>query len=152
MLADSAPRGQGEKKAGGARRSCSPGGRSGPRAPPHARARTGAKSPPRDPSPAIDARARFGRLAAELRIEAEAFAADLSGLAAPARPGLRHQVRAWYLGRTLPAPVVLLPVAAGDTAGGRRESVILPAFRRTRGSSAPSPKPATIARRPSTIR
>jgi hypothetical protein len=101
---------------------------------------------------AIDSRARFGRLAAELRIEAEAFGADLIGLAAPARPGPRHQLRAWYLGRTLPTPVVLLPLAADDTTDRRRESVIVPAFRGARASSAPRPSPTRIARRPSTIR
>jgi hypothetical protein len=33
------------------------------------------------------------------------------------------------LGVTLPAPVVLLPLAPDDAADRRRESVILPAFR-----------------------
>jgi hypothetical protein len=57
------------------------------------------------------------------------FGADLIGLAASSRPGPRHQLRAWYLGFTLPAPVVLLPLAPDDAADRRRESVILPAFR-----------------------
>ena len=61
--------------------------------------------------------------------EAETFGADLIGLAASSRPGPRHQLRAWPLGFTLPAPVVLLPLAPDDAADRRRESVILPAFR-----------------------
>ena len=77
----------------------------------------------------VEALVRFGRLGAELRIEAENFGADLVGLAAPERPGLRHELRAWYLGSTLPAPVVLLPLVPDDAAERRRESVILPAFR-----------------------
>jgi hypothetical protein len=77
----------------------------------------------------IESRVRFGRLAAELRIEAESFGADLIGLAANARPGPRHQLRAWYLGSTLRTPVVLLPLAPDDAADRRRGSVVLPAFR-----------------------
>jgi len=77
----------------------------------------------------VESRVRFGRLAAELHIEAENFGADLIGLVAPTRPGPRHQLRAWYLGATLPAPVVLLPLDPDDAADRRRESVILPAFR-----------------------
>ena len=42
---------------------------------------------------------RFGRLTEEVRIEAEAFAADLVALAAPLSPGLWHRALAWYLGR-----------------------------------------------------
>jgi len=72
---------------------------------------------------------RFGRLSTELRIEAQAFGADLIGLAAPGRPRLAHQLRAWYLGRTLPVPVVLLPSAADGADEGRPETVVLPAFR-----------------------
>lgn len=77
----------------------------------------------------VESRIRFGRLPAELRIEAGSFEPDLIGLAAPARPGPRHQLRAWYLGATLPAPVVLLPLVPDDAAHRRRESVVLPAFR-----------------------
>jgi hypothetical protein len=55
--------------------------------------------------------------------------ADLIGMAAPARPGPRHQLRAWYLGRTLPTAGGRLPLAADDTTDRHRESVILPAFR-----------------------
>ena len=77
----------------------------------------------------VESRVRFGRLAAELRIEAESFGADLIGLAASARPGPRHQLRAWYLGATLRWPVVLLPLVPDDAADPRRESVVLPAFR-----------------------
>jgi hypothetical protein len=77
----------------------------------------------------VESRIRFGRLTAELRTEAESFAADLVGLAAPAHPGLRHRLRAWYLGGTLPAPVVLLPLVPDDAADRRREEIALPAFR-----------------------
>ena len=58
---------------------------------------------------------RFGRLKDEVRIEAEAFAADLVALAAPLSPGPWHRALAWYLGRVALAsktPVVLLPVSA----------------------------------------
>ena len=77
----------------------------------------------------VESVVRFGRLGAELRIETENFGADLIGLAAPSRPGPRHQVRAWYLGAKLRAPVILLPLVADDAADRRRESVVLPAFR-----------------------
>ncbi|HEX9748510.1 MAG TPA: universal stress protein [Methylomirabilota bacterium] len=77
----------------------------------------------------VESLVRFGRLGAELRIEAETFGADLIGPVASSRPGPRHQVRAWYLGFTLSAPVVPLPLAPDDAADRRRESVILPAFR-----------------------
>jgi len=77
----------------------------------------------------VESLVRFGRLAAELRLEAESFGADLIGLAAPARPGPRHRLRAWYLGVTLPVPVVLLPLVRDDAADRRHESVGLPAFR-----------------------
>jgi len=77
----------------------------------------------------VEALVRFGRLAAEVSIEAENFGADLIGLAAPARPGPRHRLRAWHLGLTLPTPVVLLPLAPDDAAGRRRDSMVLPAFR-----------------------
>ena len=71
---------------------------------------------------------RFGRLAAELAIEVQTFDADLVGLVAPTRPSLRDRLRAWYLGRSVPTPVVLLPLA--PPAGDRRdEAVVLPAFR-----------------------
>ena len=77
----------------------------------------------------VESRVRFGRLAAELRIEAESFGADLIGLAANVRPGPRHRLRAWYLGSTLRTPVVLLPLAPDDAPHRRRGSVVLPAFR-----------------------
>ena len=77
----------------------------------------------------VEWRVRFGRLAPELRIETGDFEADLIGLAAPAQPGPRHQLRAWYLGSRLPAPVVLLPLVPDDAADRHRESVIVPAFR-----------------------
>ena len=81
----------------------------------------------------VEAVVRFGRLAAELRIEAETFGAGLIGLAAPTRPGPRHRLRAWYLGFSLPAPVVLLPLAApldpDDAAERRGEAEVVPAFR-----------------------
>jgi len=72
---------------------------------------------------------RFGRLSRELRIEAQEFGPDLIGLAAPARPRLAHQLRAWYLGRTLPVPVVLLPSGLDGADERRPETVVLPAFR-----------------------
>lgn len=77
----------------------------------------------------VESLVRFGRLVPELRIEAENFGADLIGLAAPSRPGPRHQLRAWYLDATLPAPVILLPLVPDDAADRRRESTVLPAFR-----------------------
>ena len=77
----------------------------------------------------VESRVRFGRLTGELRIEAESFGADLVGPAAPARPALHHQLRAWYLGSMLPTPVVLLPLVPDDAADRRRESMVLPAFR-----------------------
>jgi hypothetical protein len=61
--------------------------------------------------------------------EAQVFGADLIGLAAPGRPRLRHQLRAWYLGSTLPVPVVLLPSGPDGGDGRRPETVVLPAFR-----------------------
>jgi hypothetical protein len=77
----------------------------------------------------VDRVVRFGRLATEVTIEAHAWRADLIGLAAPARPGPRHRFRAWYLGRAVSVPVVLLPVDRPDAGHRRRESVALPAFR-----------------------
>lgn len=72
---------------------------------------------------------RFGRLCRELRIEAQMFGPKLIGLAAPGRPRLTHQLRAWFLGRTLSVPVVLLPFAPDGTEDRRDEAVVLPAFR-----------------------
>jgi nucleotide-binding universal stress UspA family protein len=72
---------------------------------------------------------RFGRLATELAIEAHDWGADLIGMAAPARPGLRPRLRAWYLARTVAMPVVLLPIPRHDAGNHHRESMILPAFR-----------------------
>jgi hypothetical protein len=72
---------------------------------------------------------RFGRLSAALRIEAQVFGADLLGLAAPGRPRLRHQLRAWYLARTLPVPVVLLPVGSDGADDRRAVTVVLSALR-----------------------
>ena len=77
----------------------------------------------------VESLVRFGRLASELRIEAENLGADLIGLATPSRPGPRHRLRAWYLGARLTAPVVLLPLVPDDAADRPRESVALPAFR-----------------------
>jgi nucleotide-binding universal stress UspA family protein len=56
---------------------------------------------------------RFGRLGAELSIEAEVFGADLVALAAPIRLHLGDRFRAWYLERIALAsrvPVILLPL------------------------------------------
>jgi hypothetical protein len=72
---------------------------------------------------------RFGRLATELAIETHAWGADLVGLAGPARPGPRHRFRAWYLGRVVSVPVVLLPIDRPTAGHRRRESVALPALR-----------------------
>lgn len=71
---------------------------------------------------------RFGRLTTELAIEAHGWSADLIGLAAPARPGLRPRLRAWHLARTVAVPVVLLPIPH-DAGNRHRESMVLPAFR-----------------------
>ena len=73
---------------------------------------------------------RFGRLRDEVRIEAEAFAADLVALAAPLSPGPWHRALAWYLGRVALAsktPVVLLPVSAQGRERGPRDAVAMPA-------------------------
>jgi hypothetical protein len=74
---------------------------------------------------------RFGRLATELAGEAHAWGADLIGLAAPARPSLRHRhhLRAWYLARRVTVPLVLLPIQRPGGEDRRRESIVLPAFR-----------------------
>ncbi|HWO04350.1 MAG TPA: universal stress protein [Methylomirabilota bacterium] len=72
---------------------------------------------------------RFGRLATELAVEARACGADLIGLAAPARPSLRHHLRAWYLARRVTVPLVLLPIQRPGGEDRRRESIVLPAFR-----------------------
>jgi len=72
---------------------------------------------------------RFGRLATELAVEAHAWDADLIGLAAPARPSLRHHLRAWYLARRVTVPLVLLPIQRPGGEDRRRESIVLPAFR-----------------------
>ena len=72
---------------------------------------------------------RFGRLATELAVEAHAWGAGLIGLAAPARPGVRHHLRAWYLARTVMVPLVLLPIPRPDGGDHHRESMVLPAFR-----------------------
>jgi nucleotide-binding universal stress UspA family protein len=73
---------------------------------------------------------RFGRLKDEVRIEAEAFAADLVALAAPLSPGPWHRALAWYLGRVALAsktPVVLLPVSTQGPERGSRDAVAMPA-------------------------
>jgi nucleotide-binding universal stress UspA family protein len=72
---------------------------------------------------------RFGRLATELAVEAHAWDADLIGLAAPARPSLRHHLRAWYLARRVTVPLALLPIQRPGGEDRRRESIVLPAFR-----------------------
>ena len=66
----------------------------------------------------------------EVRIEAEAFAADLVALAAPLSPGLWHRTLAWYLGHVALAsktPVALLPVSAQGPERGPRDAVAMPA-------------------------
>jgi hypothetical protein len=84
------------------------------------------------PPPRVD---RYDRIIADedremARLaEAQVFGADLIGLAAPGRPRLRHQLRAWYLGRTLPMPVVVLPSGPDGADDRSPETVVLPAFR-----------------------
>ena len=73
---------------------------------------------------------RFGRLAVELRIEAENLGADLIGLATPSRPGPRHQLRAWLSGRhAVCAGGPVLPLVPDEAADRPCESGALPAFR-----------------------
>jgi len=72
---------------------------------------------------------RFGRLAEETIVEAQAWRAELVGLTAAPRPGWKHRLRAWTLRRALAIPVVLLPVPGDVPTDGRREPVALPAFR-----------------------
>jgi len=78
---------------------------------------------------AVEQVVRFGRLATELAIETQDRGADLIGLATPARPGLRHELRVRYLGFMLSAPVVTLPLAPDEAGDRRRQSIPLPAFR-----------------------
>jgi len=78
---------------------------------------------------AVERVVRFGRLAAELLIEAHAWRPDLIGLAAPERPGPRHRFRAWHLARAVSIPVVLLPIDRADAGPRRGEPLALPAFR-----------------------
>ena len=73
---------------------------------------------------------RFGRLKDEVRVEAEAFGADLVALAAPLTPGLSHRALAWYLAHAALAsktPVVLVPVIAHGPEQGSRDPVAMPA-------------------------
>jgi nucleotide-binding universal stress UspA family protein len=72
---------------------------------------------------------RFGRLAEEVVTEVQAWHADLIGLTAPVRPGLRHRLRAWSLRRAAAIPGVLLPMPADVDRGGHRDPLVLPAFR-----------------------
>ena len=73
---------------------------------------------------------RFGRLKDEVRVEAEAFGADLVALAGPARPRPWHHALVWYLAHMALAsktPVVLLPATAEGTERGTRDAVAMPA-------------------------
>jgi nucleotide-binding universal stress UspA family protein len=75
---------------------------------------------------------RFGRPAAELSIEAEAFGADLIVLAAPMRSRVWERVRAWQLRRAAlgsKVPLILLPLAAVRTAAQSGGAVAVPALR-----------------------
>ena len=74
----------------------------------------------------VESTIRFGRLGAELSIEAEAFGADLVAISAKPRPGLRDRLRVWYLARvTLGSriPLVLLPLPAVGTRGQREDAL-----------------------------
>ena len=80
----------------------------------------------------VESVVRFGRLGAELALEAEVFGADLIALAAPPESRFRNRLRAWQLRRAALAsrvPVVLLPLpsAAPDARPG--SAVALPALR-----------------------
>ena len=68
------------------------------------------------------------------------------------RPRRAHQLRAWYLARALPVPVVLLPSGPDGVDERRPETIALPAFRRGRLNSAPRPSPESTASSPSRIR
>jgi nucleotide-binding universal stress UspA family protein len=80
----------------------------------------------------VESVVRFGRLGAELALEAEVFGADLIALAALPESRFRNRLRAWQLRRAALAsrvPVVLLPLpsAAPDARPG--SAVALPALR-----------------------
>jgi nucleotide-binding universal stress UspA family protein len=80
----------------------------------------------------VESVVRFGRLSAELALEAEVFDADLIALAALPESRFLDRVRAWQLRRAAlasKAPVVLLPLpaAAGETRTGG--AVAVPALR-----------------------
>jgi nucleotide-binding universal stress UspA family protein len=75
---------------------------------------------------------RFGRLADEVGTEAEVFAADLVAVAAPAPPGLRHEILAWYLewmALGSKTPVILLPDTAEGGDDRMREALAMTALR-----------------------
>ena len=75
---------------------------------------------------------RFGRLHAELAIEAEVFDADLVALAAPTESRFVDRVRAWQLQRAAlasKAPVVLLPLPSADGEARSGGAVAVPALR-----------------------
>jgi nucleotide-binding universal stress UspA family protein len=75
---------------------------------------------------------RFGRLADEVATEAAVFAANLVALAAPATPGLRHELLAWYLewiALGSKTPVILLPATAEGGDDRMREALAMTALR-----------------------
>jgi len=80
----------------------------------------------------VESVVRFGRLRAELAVEAEVFDADLVALAAPTGSRLVDRFRAWRLQRAAlatKAPVVLLPLPSTDAAVGSGGTLALPALR-----------------------
>jgi len=75
---------------------------------------------------------RFGRLGAELAIEAEVFEPDLVALAVPPGSRLRNRVRAWQLRRAALAskvPVILLPRPSAAEGARSGSAVAVPALR-----------------------
>jgi nucleotide-binding universal stress UspA family protein len=80
----------------------------------------------------IEVVVRFGRLSAELSIEAEVFEADLVALAAPRESRLRDRVRAWQLRRAALAskvPLILLPPLPAGADARPGGAVAVPALR-----------------------
>jgi nucleotide-binding universal stress UspA family protein len=80
----------------------------------------------------VESVVRFGRLGAELALEAEVFGADLVALAAVPESRFRNRVRAWQLRRAAlasKAPVVLLPLPTAAAEARPGGAVALPALR-----------------------
>jgi nucleotide-binding universal stress UspA family protein len=80
----------------------------------------------------VESVVRFGRLRAELALEAEVFDADLVALAASTESRLVVRFRAWRLQRAAlatKAPVVLLPLPSANAAVGSGSALAVPALR-----------------------